>query len=153
MGLWLHLCGERFLIPIILPQVPGHFYVNDKLRDLVFEELQHHATRAGIGGFLPAVKQIANVAALPGIVHVRVVLTRLTLLAGFHEPLLCRMSRHVLLYSNIRVYSCCMGIMHMNCCVAMRPACYYPLPPFLLHLHRRLHWGDVVCNEEAINGP
>ena len=51
-------------------QVPGTFYVNDKLRDLMFEELHHHASHKGVGGFLPAVKQIANVAALPGIVKV-----------------------------------------------------------------------------------
>jgi tRNA-splicing ligase RtcB len=50
--------------------VPGVFYANDKLRDLVCEELQDfsNAQSAGSGGFLPAVKQIANVAALPGIV-------------------------------------------------------------------------------------
>ena len=30
-----------------------------------------HALCVGVGGFLPAVKQIANVAALPGIVGVR----------------------------------------------------------------------------------
>jgi hypothetical protein len=30
-----------------------------------------HTESGGFGGFLPAVKQIANVAALPGIVHVR----------------------------------------------------------------------------------
>jgi RNA-splicing ligase RtcB len=33
--------------------------------------LQHHTECRGVGGFLPAVKQIANVAALPGIVGVR----------------------------------------------------------------------------------
>jgi hypothetical protein len=49
-------------------QVPGVFYVNDALKELVFEELQHAAKQGGVGGFLPAVKQIANVAALPGIV-------------------------------------------------------------------------------------
>jgi tRNA-splicing ligase RtcB len=32
------------------------------------EELQQHSKAAGVGGFLPAVKQIANVSALPGIV-------------------------------------------------------------------------------------
>ena len=34
----------------------------------MFEELQQHATAKGVGGFLPAIKQIANVAALPGVV-------------------------------------------------------------------------------------
>lgn len=48
-------------------RVPGAFYVNDRLKALVFEELQH-ATRGDGGGFLPAVRQVANVAALPGIV-------------------------------------------------------------------------------------
>ena len=51
--------------------VPGYFYLNDRLKGLVFEELQIAAERGGIGGFLPAVKQIANVAGLPGIVKVR----------------------------------------------------------------------------------
>lgn len=73
--------------------MPGTFYVNDVLRELVFEELETFCTRgAQGGGFIPAVrktystavdarsllhltsvppqqlKQIANVASLPGIV-------------------------------------------------------------------------------------
>jgi len=48
--------------------VPGTFYVNKALEALLFEELQSHSDSAGFGGFLPAVKQIANVSALPGIV-------------------------------------------------------------------------------------
>ena len=51
--------------------VPGEFYLNARLKDLLFEELQVHCERGGHGGFLPAVKQIANVAALPGVVQVR----------------------------------------------------------------------------------
>ena len=51
--------------------VPGTFYVNAALRELIFEELQVFAQRAQHGGFLPAVKQVANVAALPGIVQAR----------------------------------------------------------------------------------
>jgi tRNA-splicing ligase RtcB len=52
-------------------RVPGVFYVNDALRPLVWDELADAVARAsssGGGGFLPAVKQVANVAALPGIV-------------------------------------------------------------------------------------
>jgi tRNA-splicing ligase RtcB len=48
--------------------VPGVFYVNPRLETLLFEELQQFVDRPDIGGFLPAVKQIANVACLPGIV-------------------------------------------------------------------------------------
>jgi len=48
--------------------VPGLFFVNDALKDLVFEELDAHCNAKGVGGFLPAVVQIANVASLPGIV-------------------------------------------------------------------------------------
>jgi tRNA-splicing ligase RtcB len=48
--------------------VEGTFYVNDALIELLTDELKHHCTSGGYGGFLPAVKQIANVAALPGIV-------------------------------------------------------------------------------------
>lgn len=44
--------------------VDGRVYVNQTLRKLLFEELQHQ----GAGGFLPAVKQVANVASLPGII-------------------------------------------------------------------------------------
>ena len=51
-------------------RVPGYFYVNDRLRELIFEELQHACQRGGHGGFLPAVQQLANVAGLPGIVKV-----------------------------------------------------------------------------------
>ncbi|KAG2469079.1 RTCB ligase, partial [Polypterus senegalus] len=50
-------------------QVEGIFYVNEPLEKLTFEELQQAAGGQGHGGFLPAVKQISNVAALPGIVH------------------------------------------------------------------------------------
>jgi tRNA-splicing ligase RtcB (3'-phosphate/5'-hydroxy nucleic acid ligase) len=49
--------------------VPGVFYLNDSLYDLVIDELQQHSMAKGVGGFLPAVKQIANVAALPGCVR------------------------------------------------------------------------------------
>lgn len=46
-------------------RVEGRFYANKNLEPLVFEELRH--SNKG-GGFLPAIKQIANVAGLPGIV-------------------------------------------------------------------------------------
>jgi len=49
-------------------RVEGAFYVNSALEQLMFDELKQHSTAGGVGGFLPAVKQIANVAALPGIV-------------------------------------------------------------------------------------
>eukprot|EP00397_Hematodinium_sp_SG-2012_P035158 GEMP01037790.1.p1 GENE.GEMP01037790.1~~GEMP01037790.1.p1 ORF type:complete len:508 (+),score=118.94 GEMP01037790.1:101-1624(+) len=49
--------------------VPGCFYVNDKLEKLMFDELRNFSRYSdSSGGFLPAVKQISNVAALPGIV-------------------------------------------------------------------------------------
>lgn len=51
-------------------RVPGVVYVNERLQGLLFEELQAACQRGEHGGFLPAVKQIANVAALPGIVSV-----------------------------------------------------------------------------------
>ncbi|CAM9478699.1 unnamed protein product, partial [Sphacelaria rigidula] len=51
-------------------KVPGFFYANDRLQQLTFEELRASAGGGKGGGFLPAVKQIANVAALPGIVKV-----------------------------------------------------------------------------------
>lgn len=50
-------------------RVPGTFFVNERLKELVFEELELSTQRGEHGGFLPAVKQIANVAALPGIVR------------------------------------------------------------------------------------
>lgn len=49
-------------------RAPGTFYVNEILAPLVFGELKGSLGRDGAGGFLPAVKQIANVASLPGIV-------------------------------------------------------------------------------------
>jgi len=48
-------------------QVEGMFYVNSHLEKLMFEELRNNC-RGGTTTFLPGVKQIANVAALPGIV-------------------------------------------------------------------------------------
>uniref|UniRef100_A0A2K5C184 3'-phosphate/5'-hydroxy nucleic acid ligase n=1 Tax=Aotus nancymaae TaxID=37293 RepID=A0A2K5C184_AOTNA len=50
-------------------QVGGVFYVNDALEKLMFEELRNACRGGGIGGLLPAMKQIGNVAALPGIVR------------------------------------------------------------------------------------
>ena len=44
--------------------------MNSNLQTLLFDELKHHVGAGGTGGFLPAVKQIANVAGLPGIVNV-----------------------------------------------------------------------------------
>ena len=49
-------------------KVEGIFYINNHLEKLMFDELRHWCTSAGVGGFLPGVKQIANVASLPGIV-------------------------------------------------------------------------------------
>lgn len=49
-------------------KVEGIFYVNSHLESLMFEELKNSCKSGGIGGFLPGMKQIANVAALPGIV-------------------------------------------------------------------------------------
>ena len=49
-------------------RVPGVFYVNDNLQGLAMEELENFSQRQEYGGFLPAVKQLANVAALPGVV-------------------------------------------------------------------------------------
>ena len=44
--------------------------MNNHLKDLMFEELKNSCSHGGVGGFLPGMKQIANVAALPGIVGV-----------------------------------------------------------------------------------
>ncbi|EDV29731.1 uncharacterized protein TRIADDRAFT_18395 [Trichoplax adhaerens] len=49
-------------------KVEGLFYADLPLEHLMFEELQHFCSCNGVGGFLPGVKQIGNVAALPGIV-------------------------------------------------------------------------------------
>ncbi|XP_065211280.1 RNA-splicing ligase RtcB homolog [Planococcus citri] len=49
-------------------KVEGVFYVNKNLKKLIFEELQNSCEPGKAGGFLPGVKQVANVAALPGIV-------------------------------------------------------------------------------------
>ena len=57
------------LIVFFNSKVEGHFYVNKNLEVLMLEELRN-SSKGAIGGFLPAVKQIANVAALPGIVNV-----------------------------------------------------------------------------------
>lgn len=57
--------------PGIVPnmRVKGAVYVNDALAPLLFSELGAAAARGGSGGgFLPAIHQLANVAALPGIV-------------------------------------------------------------------------------------
>lgn len=51
--------------------VPAYVYVNKQLERLLFDELANYIRSTGRtaqSGFLPAVKQIANVASLPGIV-------------------------------------------------------------------------------------
>lgn len=47
-------------------RVEGRFYVNENLESLTFDELKQCDSQGG--GFLPAVRQIGNVACLPGIV-------------------------------------------------------------------------------------
>jgi tRNA-splicing ligase RtcB len=54
---------------IYLYSYKGRIYVNSALEELLLDELNCSCQAGSIGGFLPAVKQIANVAALPGIVH------------------------------------------------------------------------------------
>eukprot|EP00127_Corallochytrium_limacisporum_P004504 Clim_evm4s166 gene=Clim_evmTU4s166 len=49
-------------------RVEGRFYVDEELEKLVFGELTASRMGQKVGGFIPAVQQIANVAALPGIV-------------------------------------------------------------------------------------
>uniref|UniRef100_A0A061QWI7 RNA-splicing ligase RtcB homolog n=1 Tax=Tetraselmis sp. GSL018 TaxID=582737 RepID=A0A061QWI7_9CHLO len=55
-------------------KVPGTYYVNQALAPLMMEELKMHSDRQDHGGFLPASKQIANVASLPGIVKASIAL-------------------------------------------------------------------------------
>ena len=40
----------------------------------MFDELRNSCRPGNVGGFLPGMKQIGNVAALPGIVGVRIIL-------------------------------------------------------------------------------
>ena len=58
------------ILPGFVPgmSVPGTFYVNSRLEQLMLSELRQSCDGTGVGGFIPAVTQIANVAALPGIV-------------------------------------------------------------------------------------
>lgn len=42
--------------------------MNNTLERLMFDELRNACRPGAVGGFLPGMKQIANVAALPGIV-------------------------------------------------------------------------------------
>lgn len=53
-------------------RVPGVFYANDAIRPMLLNELRGQVESeggGGGGGFLPALRQIANVATLPGIVR------------------------------------------------------------------------------------
>lgn len=56
--------------------VPGMFYANSSLSELVFGELEACKDGADNTGFIPAVRQIANAATLPGIVKYRSVFCR-----------------------------------------------------------------------------
>ena len=60
---------EKGFVPNM--NVPAYFYCNEPLEKLMFDEYRNSFSRAdGGGGFLPAMKQLGNVAALPGIVKV-----------------------------------------------------------------------------------
>eukprot|EP01012_Entosiphon_sulcatum_P019417 TRINITY_DN2428_c0_g1_i1.p1 TRINITY_DN2428_c0_g1~~TRINITY_DN2428_c0_g1_i1.p1 ORF type:complete len:515 (-),score=112.24 TRINITY_DN2428_c0_g1_i1:53-1597(-) len=49
--------------------VPAKYYMTDEMDSLMMEELQQYSRRSDkTAGFLPCVKQLANVASLPGIV-------------------------------------------------------------------------------------
>lgn len=46
--------------------------MNDNLKELLFDELKLYSDNSKrSGGFIPAVKQLANVGALPGVVDVK----------------------------------------------------------------------------------
>ena len=63
------LCQYRIEVGFVPHmRVPGLVFVNPALHELLVEELREHVGARGVGGFLPAVKQVANVAGLPGIV-------------------------------------------------------------------------------------
>ena len=57
-------------------RVRGEVYVNERLRALVLGELRAYCESEGARGtgYSPALKQIANVAALPGVVRASVAL-------------------------------------------------------------------------------
>ena len=61
-------------------KVEGVFYTNETLEKLMFDELKQSCRTQGYGGFLPGMKQIGNVAALPGIVGVSQVPYSVTLM-------------------------------------------------------------------------
>jgi len=64
----VHYTIDKGFVPNM--RVPGEFILNSNLSSLMFEELEQFKQSEGVGGFLPAIHQIANVAALPGIVGV-----------------------------------------------------------------------------------
>lgn len=70
-------------------QVEGRFYVNKALEKLMFEELRNACRSDGIGGFLPAVRQVGNVAALPAIVSVSHIVYVLMFQKSLHFQFLC----------------------------------------------------------------
>ena len=61
-------CWRQVTWVLCIEQVNATFYANEALQELIFDELKHFNSSGSHGGFLPAVKQLANVAALPGIV-------------------------------------------------------------------------------------
>ena len=68
---------------LVFLKVEGVFYTNETLEKLMFDELKQSCRTQGYGGFLPGMKQIGNVAALPGIVGVSQVPYSVTLIFCF----------------------------------------------------------------------
>eukprot|EP00126_Sphaerothecum_destruens_P011096 Sdes_comp20854_c0_seq6m17647 len=62
------LCENVYASVFFPSRFVGVFFVNPCLSELVFDELKQNVDSETSGGFIPAVKQIANVASLPGIV-------------------------------------------------------------------------------------
>lgn len=82
--------------------VEGVFYVNNTLEKLMLDELRNSCRPGMTGGFLPGVKQIANVAALPGIVGKSVGLPDVHSGYGFAIGKWCYYLDSFMLYGSVR---------------------------------------------------
>ncbi len=95
--------------------VPGVFYVNAALENLILDELRLQCNSGGVGGFLPAVKQIANVAALPGIVK------RSIGLPDVHSGITVTVTVTIM---SLNIFSC----LYVSECVRFQVICYTNKP-------------------------
>ena len=121
-------------------KVEGRFYVNERLESLMLDELRHFCDAQGVGGFLPAVTQISNVASLPGIVGASMAMPDVHSGYGFSIG-------NVRVVGSVEVFNLptpqCLPVCVLHHCSCDLPACVArgARTAMVTTAHNTLHWS------------